>query len=83
MSDFERAFSKYENTPQATQDRLPKAETAAAAEVAAIHMEEAGQCPMCKSKMNNGLLSTRDIPTYWCTNCRVATPSNNTMFAGV
>lgn len=79
MSDFERAFSKYE-TKQAA---APEAQTASAKETAAIHMEEAGQCPMCKSKMTSGLLSTRDIPTYWCKDCRVATPANNTMFAGV
>lgn len=77
MSHFDRAFEKY-----APVSKAPQAVVAAATETASVHLEHADECPMCHSKMKSGMVSARDIPTFWCPTCRVATPAHNTMFAG-
>lgn len=77
MSQIEAAFSKYENTAaKATIQQAAVEKTEAA-----VNMDTAGTCPMCKKTMQSGLVSSRDIPTFWCSTCHVATPAHNSMFA--
>jgi hypothetical protein len=74
-----KAFDKY--TPPA---RPVTASTVQASQhTAAVHIDTAGECPMCKKPMKRGLTASRDIPVYWCQSCNVATPAPNTVFAGL
>lgn len=44
-----------------------------------VVLDKVGECPVCKSNMQR-VFSTREIPTFWCGQCRVALPANNSLF---
>lgn len=48
-------------------------------EEAKVVIDQAGTCPVCKTTMKK-VFSSRDIPTFWCNDCQVALPANNSLF---